>query len=238
MWPQRSRSEAETGGRMNLTAREAAELKRAIGAYDYPKVLFDFRAGREITCHSMRDLEKQVRGCLLSRRLDSVKEGLSNILYWGLARVGYREARIERFRSQVTDEQLRKAQREFRAIEGTGLQLLKRLGLPQFSHMSFLSKVRMFLDPREYVVLDLKLMKMAKSDNPNLFSGIKRYPTYVPVTRQNETVYERWCEACRRLVASYFDGSKVFAADVERGIFQIVQEGNLEMAGRIVEAVS
>ena len=221
---------------MNLTAREAAELKRAIGAYDYPKVLFDFRARREIAFHSMRDLEDQVRGCLLSQRLDSVKDGLSNILYWGLARVGYREAWIGRFRSQVTDEQLGKAQGVFQTISGTGLQLLKRLGLPQFSHMSFLSKVRMFLDPREYVVLDLKLMKLAKSDNPNLFSGIKRYPTYVPVTRQNEAVYERWCEACRRLAASCFDGSKVFAADIERGIFQLVQEGRLALAGRIMSA--
>ena len=221
---------------MNLTAREAAELRRAVAAYDYPKVLFDFKGGHETTFRNMRELEERVRDCLLSPRPDCVKDGLSNILYWGLARMGIQETRIERFRSQVTREQLEAARRAFRAISGTGLQFLKRLGLPQFSHMSFLSKLRMFLDPMDYVVLDLKLMNLAKVDQANLFSAIQRYPTYVPVTAKNEAAYGRWCEVCRGLAARYCGGKKAFAVDVERGVFQLVQEGKLVLAGRIVSA--
>jgi len=217
-----------------LTPHLAETLKEAIAAYDFPKVLFDFDRQKEIRFPTMRELEAELLSCLLSDDPERVKRGLANVLYWGYARIMYRRTRVENFRTKVTDDQLRKARSTFATLDGGGLIRLKRLGLPEFSHVSFLSKLRMFLDPRRYVVLDKKLMKLANEEPATLFRRMTESKTSIPVTRRNEAGYERWCLLCQDVGRANFPGEDLHAADVERGVFWLVDSGRAKLAAEIV----
>ena len=42
---------------------------------------------------------------------------------------------------------------------------IRKIGLPQFSGFSFVSKILMFFDPRNFVVLDKKIMQLKDPNN-------------------------------------------------------------------------
>src|SRR3990172_3459473 len=96
--------------------------------------------------------------------------------------------RVEKFRGEVKQDQLCKAARALVGLSGPGLRTLAALKLPEFSYLSFLSKIRMFIDPTTWVVLDRKLASL----DVEPFRSIKQQPTYIPCSSRNEQLYVEW----------------------------------------------
>ena len=222
---------------MPLNSSQLKELQDAVQRYDYPKVTYDFRTKRELKHPTMREVETAIKSDLMSTHLDSVRCGIASVVYWGHRRAGYHWYRVERFLNDVTEQQVRQAMGCFHSMRGAGLGSIKRLRLREFSNMSFVSKLRMFLDPRQFVVLDQTLMELEFASNQTLFKQVKQRKTYVPITGPNERRYEEWSHLCTRASKTYFRGTDVIAVDVERGIYQLVNEGQLEMAAEIVAGI-
>ena len=105
---------------MPLPREHAIILLNAIKSYCYPKVTY-FPDKRLIHHRSMHELEMKIRGQLLSGQLAQVKDGLSNILYWGHFRAGYRDSRVKKFRDKVNDILLKKAAKLFPVIVANGI---------------------------------------------------------------------------------------------------------------------
>ncbi len=221
---------------MFLNNDQIRELDKAMRCYSYPKLLYDFKVNKEVSYPSMRELEATVRGDLRSGDPVVVKNGLSNILYWGHRSRPYYWKRVTNFRNGVTEGRLREASQVLIQLAGIGLQALKNLNMPEFSNLSFLSKVRMFLDPTNWVVLDRSLMKLAGS-KVEPFHRIKEYQTYIPCTLENEQRYGDWCIICRRAAFAYYSSQGYLAVDVERGVFQLVQNRELQLAAAIVNTL-
>ena len=77
---------------------------------------------------------------------------------------------------------------------------IKKLQLRQFSQISFVSKILMFLDPTRYPVLDLKIAKaFAKSS----FLPLQNltFATSIPITERNATAYDTWACWCREIAS-------------------------------------
>ena len=177
----------------------------------------------------MHELEMKIRGQLLSGQLAQVKDGLSNILYWGHFRAGYRDSRVKKFRDKVNDILLKKAAKLFPVIVANGIIQIKELKLPQFSNLSFISKVRMFLDPAEYVVLDRSLMRIRP-----LSRNFKQYPTCIPATKHNASSYDAWALFCRKVSDEVSDDEHLRAVDIERGFFYLIDQGQAAIAEKIL----
>ncbi len=65
--------------------------------------------------------------------------------------------------------------------------------------MSFISKIMMFLDPKSYVVLDSKLMKLrdeSPSGNPLNAIKFRKEETTIRITNESEDSYFQWCNLC------------------------------------------
>lgn len=210
-------------------------LEQAIQDYDFPCVTFDFASQRELENPTMREVETEIRSQLLAESIEAVKDGLSNVLYWGYARTGYGPTRVKRFRDNVWDAELARAGEVFREMSGPGVRQIARLHLPEFSGLSFTSKVRMFLDPINYVVLDLKLANLEVDSHTHILHQIHAYSSTIRVTKHNEAVYEQWSQLCRRIAIEYFSYAALRAVDVERGIFHLVQAGSGREAAKILE---
>lgn len=219
---------------MSISENEKKKLLEAIESYSYPKKTYDFQAKREIQHPSMRHLESSIRKNLTSGDSKQVKNGLSNVLYWGFYQMGYRDRRVRNFRNGVAEKQLKKSAKVLCDLSETGLLVIKNLDLPQFSNIPFLSKVRMFLNPKNYVVLDKKLMKLKYVRPPTLFHKVKEYST-IPCTKRNVHLYQRWCDVCKKTAKKYFQTKKFFAVDIERGIYHMVGEDLNKAAGIVSE---
>jgi hypothetical protein len=83
-----------------------------------------------------------------------LRDALSSILYWGFYRMGTRDHHIGDFPSKITADHLVRAAAVLPQLSGTGIRGLRALGVPQFGQFTFLSKLRTFLDPERYCVLD------------------------------------------------------------------------------------
>jgi len=231
----------------NKTVRKDGSLKKeqitritnAITSFDFPSIVYDFKHEKELVFQTIQEVEAHIRNSLTSNDPVQVKDGLSNIVYWGESRSGYRSFRVGDFRRRVTAHQLDNATGLFPTLEGTSLREIKKIGLPRFSNMTFVSKIRMFLDPSNYVVLDLKLMKLGNTTPQNIFSRMNRQETHMPLTTHNESCYEEWCTICRCAGSQYWDPPKR-AVDVERGIYQLVDEshGSGNGLGQIAQIVN
>ena len=222
---------------MPLSNSQVQALGDAIERYDYPRVTYDFRAKRELKHPTMREVETTIKNDLVSKHLDSVKYGMANVVYWGHRRAGYQWFRVQRFINDVTEQQLREAMDSFHSMRGAGLGSIKRLRLREFSGMSFVSKLRMFLDPRQFVVLDQTLMELASAKTHTLFAKVKQHKTSVPITQPNERRYAEWSQLCVRGSETYFTGTGVIAVDIERGIYQLVNEDRLDIAAELVAQI-
>src|SRR5687768_11089608 len=91
---------------MALTASRVAELEMAITSYAFPPIYFDFRTGVEVRARQMKAVEDAIREMLTSKTNGQVLDGLTNVIYWGYAQIGYRDTRVRRFRRDVTADQL------------------------------------------------------------------------------------------------------------------------------------
>jgi len=202
--------------------------------YAFPRVTRDFGAGIERMHESMLSVEAHIHEQLTSDEPAVVRDGLSNVLYWGYARSGYRDFRVERFRRGVSELQLTAAIRAFATLPDPGLREVLKLRMPEFSRMSFVSKVRTFLDPTRFVTLDLKIASLREEPVSTFLQSLK-VETSIRVSVRNERLYKKWCDLCRSLAQSGNVGSDVRAVDIERGFFQLIDDGDSRAAAKIVQ---
>lgn len=222
---------------MSLSNDQIIILKDAIDTYDFPCAYFDFLNGLPAPQRNMMLVEKLIRDDLTSGDSLTVRNGLSNVLYWGYAQTGYRDTRIQKFRTDVTDKKLQEAATLFININNDGLKSIKNIGLPEFSGMSFITKIRMFLDPHNYVILDQQILKMKKIAIPTLLNEISfgESETQIRISQKNIMVYNRWCGKCNDIANHYFQG-RYRAVDVERGFFNLIQKKKERLAATILSA--
>ncbi len=216
---------------MPLTSSQVDCLRTAIGDNAFPSAYFDFTENRPVMDIKMDEVEARIRRGLLSE--SGVKDGLSNIIRWGFAQTMERaEYRVARFRSSVTTHQLEAAWRLFSSNSRPALLDIKRLMLPEFSGVSFVSKVRMFLDPERSATLDLQIMKIREYREATVLAAIRLYPTSIPVTVKNSAAYEAWCQRLASIRDTYLPGVRV--VDIERGLFHLIQSGRTKAAADIL----
>jgi hypothetical protein len=145
-----------------LTEQQWDGLRTAIECYAFPPDYFDFSRNAPQRLPDTRAVEVAIRHELKSGDPEQFKNGLSNVLYWGYAKMGIRDTRVHRFRAKVTGSQLKQAGELFRRSNLPSVVQIKKLGLPEFSGLSFVSKIRMFLDPDHSATLDWQIMKIHK----------------------------------------------------------------------------
>jgi hypothetical protein len=156
-----------------LSAQQRDCLLRAIECYDFPPDYFDYSRNAPERLPNTKDVEIAIRRELTSGDSARVKNGLSNVLYWGYAQMGIRDTRVLRFRTKVTISQLKLAGELFRRSHFPSVVEIKNLGVPEFSGLSFVSKIRMFLDPDNSATLDWQIMKIHERDHRKQFGRIR-----------------------------------------------------------------
>ncbi len=213
---------------MPLNPAQIAQLHEAITAYAFPSVYFDFNNGLEVEAQNMIEVEAVLAGQLRSQEVVTTKQGLANVLYWGYAQIGFRQNRIDDFMNNVSDQQIIDFQALITANNLPTMMAIKRIGLPQYSGISFISKILMFLNPVAYCVLDQQLTKLRTPDAPKILNELifGQHETQIRVTNHNETVYNGWCGECSAISQTYFQG-KYRVVDIERGFFNLIQQNHL-----------
>ena len=250
------------------------KLANALTGRDFDgNVTYEYDSDREI-CHShMTDVENHIRNQLnqisqdsldlmrkdakktsesvlrLVEEMAEVVDGLSNVLYWGHANANYQWKRVEKFREGVSPAQIFQLVKTSNSLRDISLVGIRRIKLPQFRGVSFISKTMMFLCPSEYAVLDLNIARFARSEgfspledlsfntkDPSEATAIPlefKRRNYQPTEelndqgKRNEECYENWvawCKGIAYLVNSESSSSHqdLRAVDVERGLFQFV----------------
>jgi hypothetical protein len=217
-----------------LSEQQKDCLRNAIERYEFPSDYFDFIGYARECLANTKAVEIRIRRDLTSGEPECVKNGLSNVLYWGYARMGIRDTRVQRFRTKVNIAQLECASDLFRRSDFPSVVEIKKLRLPEFSGLSFVSKVRMFLDPDKSATLDWQIMRIHKRCPKTLLAGLRiGKSTKIPITERNSEVYESWCRRMANISSEHFEG-RFRAVDVERGFFQLVQCGNIAVAAQIL----
>lgn len=216
-----------------LDEESKKKLEEAIKDYDFPAVYFDFENEREIIANNMLEVENYIKSKLTSNSIQEVKDGLSNVLYWGHAKTGYRSTRVYNFRTKVLNKQIE----DFQEIAKNNIDLIKieKLKMPEYSKVSFISKVMMFLCPEKFCVLDKQLAKISICTKVGALGELKYGgETYIGVTQQNQKAYLNWCNECKLISEKCF-GNKYRTVDIERGFFNLIQKGNCSLAKAIYE---
>jgi hypothetical protein len=99
---------------MSKAIPELKELAVAIDNYSYPCVVYDFSKDQEIDLGRMAKVETFIREQLLSADTKRVKDGLSNVLFWGHYRSrGRRDDRVKKFRTGVDSKSLKRTVKVF-----------------------------------------------------------------------------------------------------------------------------
>lgn len=219
---------------MPLSQQQEDCLRNAIESYRFPSDYFDFVRNTPERLEDARAVEVRIWGGLTSSDPEGLKNGLSNVLYWGYAQMGIRDIRVQRFRSNVNVSELNRACDLFQRSTLPSVLEIKKLRLPEFSGLSFVSKVRMFLDPDKSAVLDNQIMKIHGSCPTTLLANLRiGRSTQIPITKHNSEVYEAWCRTMIDISDGYFD-ARFRAVDVERGFFQLIQDGSVTAAAQIL----
>jgi len=204
--------------------------------YDFPCRLFDFETESEISFTNYRDLENHLRMLLFSPQLQKVKDGLSNVLYWGFYRIGYGKIRLKSFRDNISKSQLETFSDLIRSDRFDAINI-KKIGMPQFSGFSFVSKILMFSNPLKYVVLDKKIMELRDSNNlENPLSNIPytKNDSGIRITQKSQKYYLKWCNLCI-FIASQNTSEKI-AADIERELFKMVETNRISEGRQIISS--
>ena len=215
---------------MSMAKEQIEHLRRGILAYSYPKVTYDFSTNQFCSHTTMGEVEQVIRRQLLSGDPTQTRDGLSNVIFWGYCRDNRRRTRFKDFRREVSprNRQLAEAARIFQDPSTVDLLGIKRLSLPEFSGLSFLTKVRMFLDPTRYATLDRKLLKNLRSLQRHF--AFRSNERSIRATRRNVRAYEGWAQLCRNLAEAYFERDGFHAADVERGFYALIDLGDSRAA--------
>ncbi|HGW5373333.1 TPA: hypothetical protein ACNIJL_002321 [Pseudomonas aeruginosa] len=221
---------------MPLNPIQVNTLRSAINAYGFPPTHYDFNAMTPVYSTNMTGVEKAIQTMLLSSSPAVVKQGLANVLYWGYAQIGFGPNRLHRFWNIVTATQIAQFQALILTHSVPSLRQLRAIGMPEFSGISFLSKVLMFLDPVNYCVLDLQLAGIRITPPTRSLHRLVVHGTTIGATFHNQNIYNAWCADCANINHLYYGGA-YRVADIERGFFQLIQTGNLQTAQTIYAAV-
>ena len=222
---------------MGLNQHQILQLRNAINCYEFPAVYFDFAQNIKIQAAEMRTVEEYIAHLLRSEEITQTKRGLANVLYWGYAQIGYRNNRVREFMDNVTDDQVHNFQQLVADNIVPTLIEIKNIRMPQFSGISFVSKIFMFLNPTDYCVLDQQIAKLRTNGSKKSLNRLVFGPndTQIRITRHNQAVYENWCNECRWISQEYFRG--LFrVVDVERGFFNLIQQVHIADAQTIYNA--
>ncbi len=219
---------------MPLTYRQANDLQASVDVYAFPPIYFDFHINEEVHAENIFDLEIVIRGLLLSHQPQQVKYGLANVIYWGNANAGYKEYRVNLFMNNVTNQQIQ----QFQDLVANGdiptLQSIRQLRMPQFSGISFVSKIIAFIDPINYCVLDLLIARLRNVPGNKALHGLA-VNNQIRVTLRNSAAYYAWCNECLTINNQYFGGA-YRAVDIERGFFYLIQNDQLAYAQQMYVA--
>jgi hypothetical protein len=218
---------------MPLNHNQQQILKDSIIGYSFPAVYYDFEMNTPGNAQNMADVEQYINTLLKSKNVIGAKHGLANVLYWGYAQVGFREIRVTKLLDKVTENQITNFQKLLINSVIPTMIAIKNLNLPEFSGMSFISKILMFLNPQNYCILDKKISKLRNPECTKALSHLAFGPKEkgIRISQNNQKVYNAWREECRAISAQYYN--KVYrVADVERGFFTLIQ-GNLVRAREI-----
>lgn len=219
---------------MTLSYRQIGALDAAIGGYGFPQVYFDFVANAPVHAPNMAAVETAIRTMLVSANAQDVRHGLANVIYWGYAQIGYQNTRVQRFFAGAAEIHLC----QFQALVATRgvptLLEIKALKIPEYSGISFISKILTFLNPAQYCVLDQQLAKLADGHGACALHGLTR-GTQIRVSTHNQAVYDAWRAECQSISTRYF-GGRYRVVDVERGFFHLIQTNQLELAQQVYAA--
>ena len=103
--------------------------------------------------------------------------------------------------------------------------------MPEYSGISFVSKILAFLDPQNYCVLDQQLARLANMPGAKALGHLVR-GSQIRITKKNQSVYDLWRQECQEISNKYFRG-KFRVVDIERGFFSMVQNEKLSLAQKI-----
>ena len=168
-----------------LTSKQINTLQKSIRGYSFPAIYYDFASHVERNAGNMRSLEGIILKMLTSKKQQQVKYGLANIIYWGNVNAGYKKYRTCQFLNYVTAPQLARFQSIVVSKKMLNLQAIKKISMPQYSGISFISKILMFLNPNQYCVLDLQIAKLANHSRTKAIYNLKNYATQLLVTNHN-----------------------------------------------------
>ena len=203
---------------MPLSEVQVRLLKDTIADYDYPCVTYDFKKDEKRYHPDMRSVENTIREQLTSGDVDTVKDGLSNVLYWGHeSNKMLQKHKVSQFRKKVLPDNIRLISKYiFSQADSVrpyttfvpdttenssstpkliAFEVLERL-LPQFG-FAFTTKLFMFLHPKRFVVLDYQIGKLHAQHSVKVFKGISIGKNGIlTTTSKNIRVYEDWCNLC------------------------------------------
>lgn len=214
-----------------LTNQQVASLQAAITHYGFPAVYFDFTVQRPVAAANMAAVEAHIHGQLTSANAQSVLHGLANVLYWGYAQIGYRDVRVNNFLAGATNAHAAVFQNLTAGRVVPTLRQIQDIHMPQFSGISFISKILAFLDPSNYCVLDQQLARLANGHGVRALNQLTQ-GQQIRVSANNQIAYDSWRQECAEISATYFGGA-YRVIDVERGFFHLVQTGQLHLAQTI-----
>jgi len=217
---------------MPLDTAQIDLLSRAVREYEFPAVYYDFDAQAEVAARGMAQVEAYIGALLRDRHPERTKHGLANVVYWGRAQRGYRDYRFNRFLANVTDTHISAFQACVDDENTPSPQDISRIRLPELRHLSFVSKVLMFLSPKTHCVLDLQIARLGREGTGRCLHNLRVYQTYIPITQHNQTVYAAWRAECGDISRRYFAGA-YRPVDIERGFFALIQQSNLAAAQKI-----
>jgi hypothetical protein len=209
---------------MPFSKAQRLEFEEAIRGYSFPARYWDFSMEVEQEKNSVTDLEPIIRAQLRSRRTTDVARGLANVIHWGNGKNGYRHHRRKTFLLNVHDSQIMAFQAAVARDRVPTLSDIKNMKMPQFSGVSFLSKILMFLNPVEYCVLDAQIADGLAGVGAKALHALKRSGTQLAVTPNNQRIYEAWRVECR-IISSHYFGGKYRVVDIERAFFGLIQAG-------------
>jgi hypothetical protein len=209
-------------------------LEAAILAYGFPPIYFDFAANVQVHAPNMNAVELAIRNMLVSPMALDVKYGLANVIYWGYGQIGYQNTRVARFLNNVTQNHLAEFQALVAAPNAPTLSQIRAIRMPEYSGISFISKILAFINPGQYCVLDQQLARLAMGPGACALHGLT-HGTQIRVTAHNQAIYDAWRTECQRIGNQYY-GGRHRVVDVERGFFQLIQTNQLPLAQHIYAA--
>jgi len=211
-----------------LSNTQVRSLNAAITNYGFPAVYFDFNQNAPVEAANIAAVEEHIRSQLKSENQQRVLHGLANVLYWGYAQIGYREVRVNNFLKGANTAHASAFKKLLVGGVIPSLCQIKDIHMPQFSGISFISKVLAFLDPDNYCVLDQQLARIANGGGNRALNQLVQ-GQQLRVTANNQAAYDVWRNECSAISDTYFQGA-YRVVDIERGFFHLVQTDQLQLA--------